>query len=164
MEGRGTRGPLGPRHRRRLTVWSSTQTSTGVRGCVAAKLGLDLAKVDVITPDVGGGFGVKINHPWPEELLVPLAAMTLGRPVKFTEDRREHFISSAHERGQLHHVEVGFDDDGRLLGLNVEFWHDHGAYTPVRPDRPDHHLDPAARPLQAAATTASSSSRSTPTP
>ena len=61
---------------------------------------------------------------------MPLAARTLGRPVKFTEDRREHFISSAHERGQVHHVEVGFDDDGRVLGLDVEFWHDHGAYTP----------------------------------
>jgi carbon-monoxide dehydrogenase large subunit len=129
MEGRGTVARWDP-DTSRLTVWSSTQTSTGVRGCVAAKLGLDLARVDVITPDVGGGFGVKINHPWPEELLVPLAAMTLGRPVKFTEDRREHFISSAHERAQQHHVEVGFDDDGRLLGLNVEFWHDHGAYTP----------------------------------
>src|SRR5919112_1626502 len=129
MEGRGTVARWDP-DTSRLTVWSSTQTSTGVRGCVAAKLGLDLAKVDVVTPDVGGGFGVKINHPWPEELLVPLAAMTLGRPVKFTEDRREHFISSAHERAQQHHVEVGFDDDGRLLGLNVEFWHDHGAYTP----------------------------------
>ena len=111
-------------------MWTSTQTSTGVRAAVAAKLGLDLGQVDVITPDVGGGFGVKINHPWPEELLVPLAARALGRPVKFTEDRREHFISSAHERGQVHHVEVGFDDDGRLLGLDVEFWHDHGAYTP----------------------------------
>ena len=50
--------------------------------------------------------------------------------MKFTEDRREHFISSAHEREQIHHVEVGFDDDGRLLGLDVMFWHDHGAYTP----------------------------------
>ena len=88
------------------------------------------ADVDVVTPDVGGGFGVKINHPWPEELLVPLAARALGRPVKFIEDRREHFISSAHERGQVHHVEVGFDDEGRLLGLDVQFWHDHGAYTP----------------------------------
>ncbi|MGD9960634.1 aerobic carbon-monoxide dehydrogenase large subunit [Nocardioides sp.] len=114
----------------RLQVWTSTQTSTGVRAAVAAKLGLDLGQVDVITPDVGGGFGVKINHPWPEELLVPLAARLLRRPVKFTEDRREHFISSAHERGQVHHVEVGFDDDGRLLGLDVEFWHDHGAYIP----------------------------------
>ena len=84
----------------------------------------------MITPDVGGGFGVKINHPWPEELLVPMAARALGVPVKFTEDRREHFISSAHERGQVHHVEVGFDDDGRVLGLDVQFWHDHGAYTP----------------------------------
>jgi len=129
MEGRGTVARWDP-DTSRLTVWSSTQTSTGVRGCVAAKLELDLAKVDVITPDVGGGFGVKVVHPWPEELLVPLAAKTLGRPVKYTEDRREHFISSAHERAQEHHVEVGFDDDGRVLGLNVEFWHDHGAYTP----------------------------------
>ena len=60
------------------TVWTSTQTSTGVRAAVAAKLGLDLGQVDVVTPDVGGGFGVKINHPWPEELLVPLAARALG--------------------------------------------------------------------------------------
>ena len=101
-----------------------------MRAAVAAKLGLDLRTVDVITPDVGGGFGVKIKHPWPEEVLVPLAARALGRPVKFVEDRREHFISSAHERGQQHHVEVGFDDDGRLLGLSVRFWHDNGAYTP----------------------------------
>jgi carbon-monoxide dehydrogenase large subunit len=129
LEGRGTVARWDP-DVSRLTVWSSTQTSTGVRAAIAAKLGLDLGQVDVITPDVGGGFGVKINHPWPEELLVPLAARALGTPVKFTEDRREHFISSAHERGQVHHVEVGFDDEGRLLGLDVEFWHDHGAYTP----------------------------------
>ncbi len=129
MEGRATVARW-DEDSRRLQVWTSTQTSTGVRNAVAAKLGLDLVQVDVITPDVGGGFGVKIVHPWPEELLVPMAAMALGRPVKFTEDRREHFISSAHERGQVQHVEVGFDDDGRLLGLSVEFWHDHGAYTP----------------------------------
>src|SRR5688572_28843008 len=129
LEGRGTVARWDP-DLGRMTVWTSTQTSTGVRAAVAAKLGLDLAQVDVITPDVGGGFGVKINHPWPEELLVPMAARALGRPVKFTEDRREHFISSAHERGQVHHVEVGFDDEGFLLGLDVEFWHDHGAYTP----------------------------------
>jgi carbon-monoxide dehydrogenase large subunit len=115
---------------RRLQVWTSTQTSTGVRAAVAARLGLDLAHVDVITPDVGGGFGTKIMHPWPEEVLVPMAAMALGRPVKFTEDRREHFISSAHERAQQQHIEVGFDAEGRLLGLSVEFWHDNGAYTP----------------------------------
>jgi len=129
LEGRGTVARWDP-DSGRLQVWTSTQTSTGVRAAVAAKLGLDLGGVDVITPDVGGGFGVKINHPWPEELLVPLAAIRLGRPVKFTEDRREHFVSSAHERGQVHHVEVGFDDEGRILGLDVRFWHDHGAYTP----------------------------------
>ena len=114
----------------RLRLWSSTQTSTGLRAAVAAKLGLDLTNVEVITPDVGGGFGVKIVHPWPEEVLVPMAARALAQPVKFTEDRREHFIAAAHERGQQHHVEVGFDDEGRLLGLHVTFWHDHGAYTP----------------------------------
>ncbi len=114
----------------RMRIWTSTQTSTGVRAAVAAKLDLPLMNVDVITPDVGGGFGVKIVHPWPEEVLVPWAARLLGQPVKFTEDRREHFVASAHERAQLHHVRVGFDDDGRLLGLDVRFWHDHGAYIP----------------------------------
>src|SRR5690606_16194971 len=87
-------------------------------------------KVEVIAPDVGGGFGVKIAHPWPEELMVPLAAIRLGPPVKWAEDRREHFISSAHERGQDHHVKVGFDDDGRITALDVLFYHDHGAFTP----------------------------------
>ncbi len=129
LEGRGTVARWDP-DVGRMTVWTSTQTSTGVRAAVATKLGLDLGQVDVVTPDIGGGFGVKINHPWPEELLVPLAARLLRRTVKFTEDRREHFISSAHERGQVHHVEVGYDDEGRVLGLEVEFWHDNGAYIP----------------------------------
>ena len=85
----------------------------------------------MITPDVGGGFGVKIIHPWPEELLVPMAARALGRPVKFTEDRREHFISSAHERGQVQHVEVGLRRRGPAARASTcEFWHDNGAYTP----------------------------------
>ena len=113
-----------------LRVYSSTQTSTSVRMAIAAKLDLPLPKVEVIAPDVGGGFGVKIVHPWPEEILVPWAARLLGREIKWTEDRREHFVSSAHERGQVQHVRVGFDDDGRLLGLDVTFLHDHGAYTP----------------------------------
>ena len=73
MEGRGTVARWDP-DLNRLQAWTSTQTSTGVRAAIAVKLGLDLGQVDVITPDVGGGFGVKINHPWPEELLVPLAA------------------------------------------------------------------------------------------
>ncbi len=113
-----------------LRVYTSTQASTSVRAAVAAKLGLPLVKVEVIAPDVGGGFGVKIAHPWPEEIMVPFAAMRLGQPVRWTEDRREHFISSAHERGQDHHVKVGFDDEGRVLALDVTFWHDNGAFTP----------------------------------
>ncbi|MET0967096.1 MAG: aerobic carbon-monoxide dehydrogenase large subunit [Nakamurella sp.] len=113
-----------------LRVYSSTQAATSVRAAIAAKLNLPLPKVEVIAPDVGGGFGVKIMHPWPEEILVPMAAMRLGRPVKWTEDRREHFISSAHERGQEQHIKVGFDDQGRILALDVIFWHDNGAYTP----------------------------------
>ncbi|QBI19091.1 xanthine dehydrogenase family protein molybdopterin-binding subunit [Egibacter rhizosphaerae] len=114
----------------RLRAYSSTQTSTSVRAAVANALELADAQVEVIAPDVGGGFGVKIVHPFPEELLVPWAAKTLGREVKWVEDRREHFVSSAHERGQVHHVRVGFDEDGRILGLDVEFLHDNGAYTP----------------------------------
>ncbi|GGK71972.1 dehydrogenase/oxidase [Sphaerisporangium melleum] len=115
---------------RSLRVYSSTQTSTSVRMAIAAKLGLPLPSVEVVAPDVGGGFGVKIVHPWPEEVLVPWAAMLLGREVKWAEDRREHFISSAHERGQVQHVRVGFDDEGHVLGLDVTILHDHGAYTP----------------------------------
>jgi len=113
-----------------LRVYTSTQASTSVRAALAAKLDLPPDRVEVVAPDVGGGFGVKIVHPWPEEVLVSWAAITLGREVKWVEDRREHFVSSAHERGQLHHVRVGFDDDGRLLGLDVTFWHDNGSYTP----------------------------------
>ncbi|MFG1821304.1 aerobic carbon-monoxide dehydrogenase large subunit [Microbispora bryophytorum] len=113
-----------------LRVYSSTQTSTSVRMAIAARLGIELPKVEVVAPDVGGGFGVKIVHPWPEEVLVPWAARLLNREVKWAEDRREHFISSSHERGQVQHVRVGFDDDGRVLGLEVEILHDHGAYTP----------------------------------
>ncbi|MPZ93480.1 MAG: molybdopterin-dependent oxidoreductase [Propionibacteriales bacterium] len=115
---------------RSLRVYTSTQASTSVRAAIAARLGLPLDRVEVVAPDVGGGFGVKIMHPWPEEVLVPWASITLGREVTWAEDRREHFVSSAHERAQQHQVDVGFDDDGRLLGLDVTFWHDNGAYTP----------------------------------
>jgi CO/xanthine dehydrogenase Mo-binding subunit len=113
-----------------LRVYTSTQASTSVRAAIAAKLQLSLEKVEVVAPDVGGGFGVKIVHPWPEELLVPMAARLLGHEVKWTEDRREHFISSAHERQQRQEVTIGYDDDGRITALDVHIWHDNGAYTP----------------------------------
>ncbi|MGH9261238.1 MAG: molybdopterin cofactor-binding domain-containing protein, partial [Acidimicrobiales bacterium] len=114
----------------RLRIRTSTQTATGVRAAVVNILGLSDLAVEVITPDVGGGFGTKVMHPYPEEVLVPWAARLLGREVKWVEDRYEHFVSATHERGQQHHVRVGFDDDGTILGLEVEFRHDNGAYTP----------------------------------
>src|SRR3954468_15192194 len=113
-----------------LRVYTSTQASTSVRAAIAAKLELSLDKVEVIAPDVGGGFGVKIVHPWPEELLIPMAAIALGAEVKWTEDRREHFISSAHERQQRQDITVGYDDEGRITALDVHVLHDNGAYTP----------------------------------
>lgn len=129
MEGKGVLARWN-REDESLRVWTSTQTSTGVRAALAAKLELAMEKIHVITPDVGGGFGVKINHPWPEEVCVSAAAKALGRAVKWTEDRREHFTASAHERRQLQKARVGFDDTGRVLGLDVTLWHDHGAYLP----------------------------------
>ncbi|AUS34946.1 MULTISPECIES: aerobic carbon-monoxide dehydrogenase large subunit [Rhodococcus] len=118
-----------------LTFWTSTQTSTSARAAIAARLGMALNKVHCIAPDVGGGFGVKIVHPWPEEVMITWAARRLGQAgisceVKWVEDRREHFISSAHERGQIQKVDIGFDDEGRLLAFDFTFWHDNGAYLP----------------------------------
>jgi aerobic carbon-monoxide dehydrogenase large subunit len=117
-----------PEHR--LTVYDSTQSPTSIRGGLAVLFGLPESDVDVIAPDVGGGFGPKIMLFYPDELLVPFAAMRLGRPVKWTEDRQEHFVAVNHERGQVHEVEVGFDGDGRVLALSDDFIHDAGAYTP----------------------------------
>jgi CO/xanthine dehydrogenase Mo-binding subunit len=114
----------------RLTVFDSTQSPTSIRGGLAVLFGLPETSVEVIAPDVGGGFGPKIMLFNPDELLVPYAAMKLGRPVKWTEDRREHFTAVSHERAQVHEVRFGFDDEGRLLALDVDFLHDGGAYTP----------------------------------
>jgi CO/xanthine dehydrogenase Mo-binding subunit len=129
LEGRGVHARWDATDRR-LRIRTSTQTSTGVRAAVANILGLPDVAVEVITPDVGGGFGTKVVHPYPEEVLVPWAARLLGREVKWVEDRYEHFVSATHERAQRHHVRVGFDADGRILGLEVDFWHDTGAYAP----------------------------------
>src|SRR5215472_8525583 len=93
-------------------------------------LGLPEFNVEVIAPDVGGGFGTKIMMFFAEEVLVPWAAIHLGQAVKWTEDRREHFISANQERGQAHTARVAVDSDGRILGVESTFVHDTGAYTP----------------------------------
>jgi carbon-monoxide dehydrogenase large subunit len=113
-----------------LLVYDSTQAPTGVRAGLSLLFGLSLEQVHVVAPDVGGGFGVKVIQFYPEEVLVPLAAHRLGMPVKWTEDRREHFIGSTHERRQIHDVTVGVDEDGRVVALKTSFLHDGGAYCP----------------------------------
>ncbi len=129
IEGRGVVAEWDAR-RRVLKVWDSTQAPLPIRNGLAGLFGLPEFSVEVVAPDVGGGFGTKIMLFYPEEILVPHAAITLGRPVKWTEDRREHLIAANQERGQIHDVEVAIDETGRILALRDHFVHDTGAYTP----------------------------------
>ncbi len=133
-----------------LRVWASTQAPLTIRNGLAHMFGLPEFNVEVIAPDIGGGFGTKIMLFYPEEILVPFAAMRLGRPVKWTEDRREHLIAANQERGQIHHVEVAVDEEGRILALRDRFLHDTGAYTPYGIVVPYRDRRPAPRPLPAA--------------
>ncbi len=112
-----------------LTVWDSTQMPHQAKRILVRCLGLAEHQVRVVAPDVGGGFGPKfVFHP--EELAVAGAAMLLGRPVKWIEDRLENFTATVHERDQHWTVEAATDRDGRLLGIRGELVHDHGCYTP----------------------------------
>jgi carbon-monoxide dehydrogenase large subunit len=112
-----------------LTVWASSQVPHQVRQFICDLLGLEPHRVRVLAPDVGGGFGAKLIV-YPEDVLIPLLALRLGRPVRWLEDRVEHMLTATQERTQVHTVEVGFDDEGRLLALRDHFVHDTGAYTP----------------------------------
>ncbi len=129
LEPRGVVAVYDPRTET-LRVWDSTQAPLPIKNGLARIFGLPEFKVEVIAPDVGGGFGTKIMLFYPEEILVPYAAMRLGRPVKWTEDRREHLQAASQERGQLHDVEAATDAAGRILALRDHFVHDAGAYTP----------------------------------
>src|SRR5438094_71888 len=113
-----------------LTVWDATQAPLTIKNGLANMLGLPEFKVEVVAPDVGGGFGTKIMLFFPEEVLVPWAAIQLRRPVKWTEDRREHFIAANQERGQEHRAAVAVDADGHILAIRDTYLHDTGAYTP----------------------------------
>lgn len=113
-----------------LTVWDGTQAPISVRGGLASVFALDEDKVRVIAPDVGGGFGQKVLFFYPDELLVPMAAMQLGRPVKYIEDRRENFIGSSQERTQIHTIELAALKTGEVIGLRDSFLHDTGAFIP----------------------------------
>ncbi len=112
-----------------LTVWSATQTPHLCRGTLADLLERDLESIRVIAPFVGGGFGTKAPF-YAEEAVIPAAAMMLGRPVTWQEDRREHFLSATQERDQHWDVAIAVDGQGRILGLRGRLLHDAGAFLP----------------------------------
>jgi carbon-monoxide dehydrogenase large subunit len=113
-----------------MTVWDTTQAPVFIRNGLAGMLGLNERQVRVIAPFVGGGFGPKIMMFYPEEVLLPWVSIKLNRPVKWIEDRLEHFFATTHERGQIHDAEMAVTADGRILGIKDVFLHDGGAYDP----------------------------------
>ena len=113
-----------------MTIWDTTQAPVFIRNGLAGMLGLNERQVRVIAPFVGGGFGPKIMMFYPEEVLLPWVSIKLNRPVKWIEDRLEHFFATTHERGQIHDAEIAVAADGRILGIKDVFLHDGGAYDP----------------------------------
>ncbi|MBV9394987.1 MAG: xanthine dehydrogenase family protein molybdopterin-binding subunit [Methylobacteriaceae bacterium] len=112
-----------------LTVYTSSQSPYMVRRHLAQYLKRDESSLRVIAPDVGGGFGPKANV-YPEEFAVALAAMMIGRPVKWIEDRSEHFVATTQQRDQLWTLDVAFTGHGRMLAVRGRCIHDNGAYAP----------------------------------
>jgi carbon-monoxide dehydrogenase large subunit len=126
MESRGVLASY-DRGRGKLTVWISTQIPHLVRTLLAGALSMPEHRVQVIAPDVGGGFGCKIQL-YPEELVVPYLARELGRPVKWIERRREHFTSTIHGRGLVEYFDAAVKNDGTLLAVKCKVYADMGAY------------------------------------
>jgi len=112
-----------------LTVWSSTQTPHLGRRVLADLLERNLETIRMIAPDVGGGFGPKAPF-YAEEAVIPAAALRLGRPVKWIEDRREHFMCATQERDQYWTVALALDADGKIRGFRGTMLHDTGAFVP----------------------------------
>src|SRR2546423_7977750 len=110
-----------------LTVWSSTQIPHLLRTQLALMIGIPENKLRVITPEVGGGFGSKLNV-YAEEALLGWISMQLGKPVKWIEGRRENIQSTIHGRGQVGYVEIGCKKDGTVTGLRYNVFADLGAY------------------------------------
>ncbi len=119
-----------------LTIWSSTQIPHLLKTQVAVMLNLPETSVRAVTPEVGGGFGAKLNV-YAEEAVVPFAAMKLGRPVKWAETRRENIAATIHGRDQINDMELALKNDGTILGLRAHILSDMGAYhqllTPIIP-------------------------------
>jgi carbon-monoxide dehydrogenase large subunit len=111
----------------RLMIWASTQVPFDVRGDVADALGLGRERIHVIAPDVGGGFGAKLQV-YPEYLVCAAVAMRLGRPVRWSETRSENLVAMTHGRAQVQVVELGARRDGTLVGMRADLLADMGAY------------------------------------
>jgi carbon-monoxide dehydrogenase large subunit len=120
----------------RLTIWASTQIPHLLKTQVAIMVGLPETAVRVIAPEVGGGFGSKLNV-YAEDGVVPWLAMKLGRPVKWTETRRESLMATIHGRDTINYLELALKKDGTILGLRAKVLADMGAYhqllTPLIP-------------------------------
>lgn len=108
-----------------LTVWSTNARPHLLRTFLSEMLALPPDRIRVISPDMGGSFGTGM---FSEEILVPFLAMEIGQPVRFIEDRSENLLATRHGRDQLHVVEVGFEDDGRIVAVEDRFLVDAGAY------------------------------------
>jgi carbon-monoxide dehydrogenase large subunit len=112
---------------RNLTLWSSTQIPHLLRTLVAQMLGVAENRMRVITPEVGGGFGCKLNV-YAEEALMGFVSMRIGKPVKWIESRRENFLCTIHGRGHVDYYEIAARKDGSVLGLKLKLIQDLGAY------------------------------------
>jgi carbon-monoxide dehydrogenase large subunit len=115
------------RSRDHIEIWGWTKVTHFNRRVLAEMLGIPVNHIHVHAVDAGGGFGIRGEF-YPEDVLIPLLARRLGRPVKWIEDRAEHLVSANHSRNQHHHVAGAFDEEGILLGLRDEVWHDNGGY------------------------------------
>lgn len=111
-----------------LTVWSSTQMPYPLRTFIAVNLKIPEQLIRVIAPTVGGGFGQKA-HFFPEEFILPWVARKLRKPVKWTEDRREHLLSAAHAKQNTIYMDIALKKDGTILAMKMKSIGDSGAYS-----------------------------------
>ncbi|HLG62144.1 MAG TPA: molybdopterin cofactor-binding domain-containing protein [Ktedonosporobacter sp.] len=116
-----------------LTVWSSSQIPHLLRNILSALVGLPQHQVRVIVPEVGGGFGAKLNI-YPEEMVAAFATMQTGRPVKWIEDRSENLAATIHGRDQIDYVEIAATKEGKVTGLKVYGISDLGSYCQIFTD------------------------------
>ncbi|MGZ4537552.1 MAG: xanthine dehydrogenase family protein molybdopterin-binding subunit [Blastococcus sp.] len=110
-----------------LTLYATVQAPHSLRNQLAVMFGLRQDQVRVVAPDVGGGFGAKASF-YPEFLLTAELSRRLGRPVKYVETRSENLVSMTHGRAQVQDVDVGYDDEGRLLAMRLAIVQDCGAW------------------------------------